>query len=89
MFDHLAIDDGETVEVTTSPESFEAVLKAIEAAKMEHTMAEISMVPETSLALTQDETRKAVRLIENLEDNDDVQSVSSNLDIPKGFALDE
>lgn len=82
-------DDGETVEVTTSPESFEAVLKAIEAAKMEHTMAEISMVPETSLALTQDETRKAVRLIENLEDNDDVQSVSSNLDIPKGFALDE
>ena len=47
------------------------------------------MVPETAMALSHDETRKVLRLIDALEDNDDVQSVSSNLDIPKGFALDE
>jgi len=82
-------NDGESIEVTTSPESFEAVLKALEAAGMAHTVAEVSMVPEASLALSHDETRKAVRLIEALEDHDDVQSVSSNLAIPKGFALDE
>ncbi len=83
------ISDGETVEVTAPPEAFEAVLKAVEAAKMERTMAEVSMVADTNLSLTHDETRKVVRLIEALEDNDDVQSVSSNLDIPKGFSLDE
>ena len=81
--------EGDIIEVTTPPEAFEAVLKAVEAAKMERTMAEISMVPETTMALSHDETRKVLRLIDALEDNDDVQSVSSNLDIPKGFALDE
>ena len=81
--------EGDIVEVTTPPEAFEAVLKAVEAAKMERTMAEISMVPETTMTLSHDETRKVLRLIDALEDNDDVQSVSSNLDIPKGFALDE
>jgi YebC/PmpR family DNA-binding regulatory protein len=82
-------NDGESIEVTTSPETFEAVLKALEAAKMAHSMAEVSMVAETTLTLTHDETRKALRLIENLEDHDDVQNVSSNLEIPKGFSLDE
>ncbi len=81
--------DGETIEVTSPPEAFGDVLKAVEAAKMEHTMAEVSMLPETSLALSHDETRKALRLIETIEDHDDVQAVASNLDIPKGFALDE
>ncbi len=81
--------DGETIEVTTAPEAFEAVLKAVEAAKLVHTMAEVSMLPETSITLSHDETRKALRLIETIEDHDDVQAVASNLDIPKGFALDE
>jgi YebC/PmpR family DNA-binding regulatory protein len=82
-------NDGETIEVVTSPEAFESVLQAIEKAGMVHTMAEVSMDPETPLSLRNDETRKAVRLIEALEDSDDVQSVSSNLDIPKDFTLDE
>ncbi len=82
-------NDGELIEVTAPPEAFEAVLKALEAAGMRHSMAEISMLADTYLSLGQDETRKVVRLIEALEDNDDVQSVASNLDIPKGFAMDE
>jgi YebC/PmpR family DNA-binding regulatory protein len=82
-------NDGETIEVTAPPEAFEAVLKAIDGAKIERTMAEISMVAETNVKLTPEETRKVVRLIEALEENDDVQSVSSNLEIPKGFAMDE
>jgi transcriptional/translational regulatory protein YebC/TACO1 len=52
-------------------------------------MAEVTMVPETTISLDEDQTRKALRLIENLDDHDDVQSVSTNLDIPEDMALED
>ncbi|MDR2481079.1 MAG: YebC/PmpR family DNA-binding transcriptional regulator [Spirochaetaceae bacterium] len=73
------------IEVTASPDDFEAVAKALEAKNYETTSAEISMVPEAPVLLPSDVTAKVLRLIEKLEDNDDVQNVYSNIEVPEGF----
>ncbi len=82
-------NDGETIEVITDPEDFETVLNALTEAGFENQMAEVMMVPETTITLDEEKTRKALKLIEILEDHDDVQSVATNLDIPSDFNLDE
>ncbi|MFP4408887.1 MAG: YebC/PmpR family DNA-binding transcriptional regulator, partial [Spirochaetaceae bacterium] len=76
---------GGAIEVDTAPEEFDAVLSALEQRGFEHETAEITMVPETTIALDEEGTRKALRLVELLDDHDDVQSVSTNLDIPDDF----
>lgn len=81
--------EGEVIEVTCEPEDFETVLKAMQGAGFEHENAEIMLVPEAHVSLDNDGTRKALRLIELLEDNDDVQSVSTNIDIPDDFEPEE
>jgi len=81
--------EGDTIEVTCDPDDFEAVLGAMKEAGFEHENAEILKVPEARVSLDHDRTRKSLRLIELLEDNDDVQEVSSNLDIPDDFDPDE
>ena len=50
-------------------------------------MADVSMVPEATVSLNNDKTAKALRLIENIDDHDDIQAVSTNLDIPEGFEM--
>ena len=82
-------NDGETIEVITEPESFETVLNSLNDGGFESTVAEVSMVPDATLSLEQAQTRKALRLVELLEDNDDVQNVYTNLDIPDDFTFDE
>ncbi|MCD6123256.1 MAG: YebC/PmpR family DNA-binding transcriptional regulator [Spirochaetales bacterium] len=82
-------NDGEIIEVTTEPEDFENVLDALTKAGFENQMAEITKIADASVSLNEDKTRKALRLIEALEDNDDVQSVATNLDIPDSFIMDE
>jgi YebC/PmpR family DNA-binding regulatory protein len=82
-------NDNETIEVLTGPDEFEAVLKALEDSGIENTFAEVTMVPDTRITLDKVKTQKALKLIENLEDNDDVQNVAANLDIPQDFVLDE
>jgi len=81
--------DGDSIEVTTSPEDFENVVKALEAAGFQHTMAEIARVADTNVTLDTDKTQKALRLVENLEDHEDVQNVATNLEIPAGFVMSE
>lgn len=76
---------GDSIEISTSPEEFENVLTALQNAGYEHTVAEVSRVPETTVSLDDEGTRKALRLIELLDDHDDVQEVATNLDIPDGF----
>ncbi|MDR3130208.1 MAG: YebC/PmpR family DNA-binding transcriptional regulator [Treponema sp.] len=80
----VSLSDG-VIEVTTSPEDFEAVVNALEAKSLETTSAEISMIAEAEVAIDQEGAAKALRLIEKLEDNDDVQNVYSNVAIPEGF----
>ncbi|MDR2740746.1 MAG: YebC/PmpR family DNA-binding transcriptional regulator [Treponema sp.] len=76
---------GGIIEVTTAPEDFEPVVDTLEAKSLETTSAEISMIAEAEVSLDADGTAKVLRLIEKLEDNDDVQNVYSNVAIPDGF----
>ena len=78
----------DSIEVLTEPEDFEGVLKVLTAAGFEPSMAEVTMVPDATVSLDPEKTRKALRLIENIDDHDDVQSVSTNLDIPDDFDPD-
>jgi YebC/PmpR family DNA-binding regulatory protein len=81
--------DGDNIEVTTNPEDFENVVKALEVGGFQHTMAEIARVADASVTLDNDKTQKALRLVENLEDHEDVQNVATNLEIPAGFVMSE
>jgi YebC/PmpR family DNA-binding regulatory protein len=75
-------DDGESWEVVTSPEDFNAVLDAIKATSLEPISAEIVMRPTNSVQVTGGTAQQVLRLMESLEDHDDVSSVAANFDIP-------
>jgi YebC/PmpR family DNA-binding regulatory protein len=80
----VALMDG-IVEVTTAPEDFETVMEALDSKQFETMSAEISMVADTEVALENDAVAKAMRMIDRLEENDDVQNVYHNMAIPEGF----
>ena len=82
--DDVSLSEG-IIEVTSAPEDFEKVLNALQAKEFETMSAEISMVAEAEVSLDNDGTSKALRLIDKLEENDDVQNVYSNIAIPEGF----
>lgn len=68
-------------EITAPPETFEAIEKILEEHSIETAVAEISMVPDTTIKLEGTDAMKMLRLIEALEDHDDVQEVYANYDI--------
>jgi YebC/PmpR family DNA-binding regulatory protein len=74
-------DDGDNWEILTDPANFEQVLEAIRGAGVETIAAEISMIPDTYTELQGSEARQMMKLLEALEDNDDVQNVYSNLNM--------
>jgi YebC/PmpR family DNA-binding regulatory protein len=74
-------DDG-SFEVITPPEAFDSVKAAIDKASIGCIVAEITMLPQSTTNLTGKEAEQMVRLMEMLEDNDDVQKVYTNADIP-------
>lgn len=80
--DDIVNEDGEIV-VYTSPEAFEAVLNAITAGGMETDGAEISMVPESYVTPDKDSASKVQKLIDKLEESDDVQNVYHNAELPE------
>jgi YebC/PmpR family DNA-binding regulatory protein len=72
--------DGE-YEITTAPEDFMKVRRALEEAGWKPTLAEITMVPKSSVPVSGKEAQQVLRLMEALEDHDDVQHVYANFDI--------
>jgi YebC/PmpR family DNA-binding regulatory protein len=82
-------NDGEVMEIITDAEDLESLMKAVEERGIEHEHAEISKITDATITLETDATRKVLKLLDNLEDNDDVQNVSTNLVIPAGFVLDD
>ncbi len=74
-------DDG-SIEVITLPEDFSAVKEALEAASLMPEYGEVTMRPSTTVALGLEDAQKVLRLVDMLEDLDDVQQVYSNADIP-------
>jgi YebC/PmpR family DNA-binding regulatory protein len=76
--------DGSSFQVTSAPEDLSTVRAAIEAAGFEVESAELTMVPKTTVAVEDEAAaKKIVRLMDALEDNDDVQDVYANFDIPE------
>lgn len=78
--DVIGNDDG-SFDILTSPERFECVRNGLLAAGLNPESAEVTMRASTTIALGEDDAGKMVRLLERLEDLDDVQSVYSNADI--------
>lgn len=74
--------EGDQYEITCDPDDFEAVVNALEAAGIKWENAEISRLPETTIALEGDEAVKLMKLVDALEEHDDVQAVYGNFDIP-------
>ncbi len=77
--DVVADDDG--YQVLTAPDKFTAVRTAIEVARIAMASAEISLEPETTVKVSGHQAEQVLKLMEDLEDHDDVQSVAANFDI--------
>jgi len=74
-------DDGEAWEVLTPPDAFEAVREALAKGGITPESAEIGWVPQNYIKLTGNQAAQMLRLVEALEEHDDVQKVSANFDI--------
>ena len=74
---------GELFEVSCTPDAFQAVLSAIETAKIPTESAEVMRVASNTVDLDLDAARAVLKLMELLEDHDDVQSVTANFNIPE------
>jgi YebC/PmpR family DNA-binding regulatory protein len=74
-------DDGSAWEVTTPPEAMEKVREALTAAGIKPSSAEVGFIPKNYVKLTGAQAQQMVRMMETLEDHDDVQHVYANFDI--------
>ncbi len=80
--DDIVNNDDGSIDVLTSPEDYQTVKDALEAAGLTPVGAEVTMRAETLAAVDVDTAEKVMRLIDTLEDLDDVQEVYTNADIP-------
>jgi YebC/PmpR family DNA-binding regulatory protein len=75
--------DGEQFEVLTQPADLAAVRDGLAAAGIELESAELTMVPKNTVKLEENDARKTMKIMDALEDSDDVQDVYANFDIPE------
>jgi YebC/PmpR family DNA-binding regulatory protein len=80
-------DDGDTWEIISTPEKYEAVLEAVKAAGIEVADSNVGHIPQDYTKVEGKQAHQALKLVEELEDHDDVQTVAANFDIdPKDIA---
>ena len=82
------LDDEDVWTLQTAMADFAAVRDALEAAGIEMQSAELAMVPQNLVAVSADMGQKVLRLMEALDDNDDVQNVYANVDFPDDMPTD-
>ena len=75
-------DEGEVFQITSSVESFQGILEALQEAEIETEISEITHIPQNTVDLDASNGKKVLNLLEALEDQDDVQSVTANFNIP-------
>jgi YebC/PmpR family DNA-binding regulatory protein len=75
------IDDGENWEILTAPSAYEGMVEALKKANIEPASSSVIMIPDTYIKLEGQQASTMIRLMEALEDHDDVQNVHSNFDI--------
>ncbi len=74
-------DDGDNWEILTAPSAYEAVLEAVKKAGIAPASSSVAMIPQNYVKLEGQAANTMIRLMEALEENDDVQNVHSNFDI--------
>jgi YebC/PmpR family DNA-binding regulatory protein len=74
--------ESDTYEIKSQPQEYERVKKALEANNIKIESSEVTMVPKNTVKVTGEQAKQVLKLVEQLEDNDDVQNVYSNFDIP-------
>ena len=74
-------DDGDTWEVLSDPAAFEAVRDAVKALGIEPASAQVAMLPQNYVKLTGTAANQMIRLMDALDDHEDVKQVWSNFDI--------
>jgi YebC/PmpR family DNA-binding regulatory protein len=78
--------DGSSFQVTAAPDDLAAVRAALDAAGIAYESAELTMLPKTTVAVEDEAAaKKLLRLMDALEENDDVQAAYANFDIPEGI----
>ncbi len=77
------VHDGSSFQVLTEPTAFVAVRDGLAAAGIQPDSAELTLMPKTTVVLDEADARRTLRLVDALEDNDDVQEVYANFDIPE------
>ena len=81
----IEINDDETITVSSSPEDFESIKNALSSNELDIDDSEISLVPETTVKADLDTSLKVYKLLEMLEDLDDTQNVTSNIEFAEGM----
>ena len=79
----------DVIEVTTTPSDFATVLEAMQAAGFEQESADVQKIADQTVSLDAEKAAKVMKIVERLEELDDVQQVSTNLDLPDDFDLDD
>jgi transcriptional/translational regulatory protein YebC/TACO1 len=85
--DDFTVDNG-NYEITTAPESFHAVLEELNTKGLQPSSAELSMVPQNYVKLEGNAARQMIKLMDMLDDHDDVQNVHANFDIEESEMAD-
>ena len=75
------VDDGSNWEILSAPENFQSVVEGLKAAQITPAAAEVTMVPQNYVKLSGKQAEQMLRLMEELEDHEDVSHVYANFDI--------
>ena len=78
-------DEDEVFVITTAPEDFSAVREALEAEGIEFLEAAVKMIPDTYTAIDEEAAKKFQKMLDLLDDDDDVQEVYHNAEFPEGW----
>ena len=78
-------DEDEVFVITTTPEDFGTVREALEAQGIEFLEASVKMIPDTYTAINEEDAKKFQKMLDLLEDDDDVQEVYHNAEFPEGW----
>ena len=77
--------DGEVIVVTTDPADFASVLETLQGKGFEQLTADVERVADQKVALDKEKAKKVMNIIDHLEELDDVQTVSSNIELPEDY----
>ena len=78
-------DEEEVFIITTTPEDFSTVREELEAQGLEFLEASVKMIPDTYTEINEDDAKKFQKMLDLLEDDDDVQEVYHNAEFPEGW----